>query len=119
MTGKASFIEADVQAAAGLRETASVYHLKTRKPQAGRQGWLIFAQRAAAAPPAAMARLECGYCGHFFIIQVLAAKQNPEVSYSSDWFRFTLKSGNPDSFLYCLHCEQNGPPLTTFFPGSD
>jgi hypothetical protein len=135
LTGKASFVEADVQMTTNQvsdvydapgrkpeRRLLAHYQLKTRKPRLGREGWRLFCERVGDQGTHRMVALSCGFCGHVFVIQILRAIDllaseatggRPAAlpaSYGSDWFKFM----NPDyegvPSLYCLHCEQNGAP---------
>lgn len=135
LTGKASFVEADVQMTTNQvcdvydapgrkpeRRLLSHYQLKTRKPRIGREGWRLFRERFDDQGTSRMVALSCGYCGHIFVVQVLrsidplaseaAAGQAPgqPASYSSDWFRFMHADLEGKTSLFCLHCEQNGEP---------
>ena len=136
MTGKASFVEADVQmttnaviddAAPPSDKLLAHYQLATRKPRTGDQGWKLFWERVAEGARHRTARLDCGYCGHLFVVQVLSnldplaseltggrAPAKP-ASYSSDWFKFMHEDYSGQPSLYCPHCEQQGPPRRVEF----
>lgn len=121
-TGKASFVEADVEMTTnhagevydfpGFRPQRRVlahFQLKTRQPQAGRQGWEIFRRRFGDdANPLVV--LACGFCGHFFVVHVLSSVEPQPASYGSDWFSFMNSEYEGEPRLYCLHCEQDGRP---------
>lgn len=138
-TGKASFIEADIQmttnqvaevvdapGAKPERRLLAHYQLKTRRPRAGAQGWRLFRERAGAAGTDQLVVLSCGFCRHSFVVQVLAAidplalegashrPPGQPASYGSDWFRFMHEGFEGAASLYCLHCEQNGVPGVKF-----
>lgn len=134
MTGKASFVEADVHTTTnavvdGLQPPNKLlahYQLVTRRPRTGDQGWKLFWERVAENASHRTARLECGYCGHLFVIQVLStldplaceltggrAPARP-ASYACDWFKFMHEDYAGQPSLYCLHCEQKGPPRVEF-----
>jgi hypothetical protein len=138
-TGKASFVEADIQMTtnqvaevlelpgkAPERRLLAHYQLKTRKPLTGSQGWRLFAERAQDAGTGRLVELNCSFCGHRFVIQVLAAIDplSSEVtqgrapghpaSYASDWFKFMNSDYEGTPSLYCFHCEQNATPRVKF-----
>src|SRR5262245_32117947 len=77
LLGKASFVEADIRMTTNqLTEgeagrLLSHYRLETRRPRTGVQGWGLFQERLLDPGPHLSARLECGYCGHHFYLQVL------------------------------------------------
>lgn len=138
MTGKASFVEADVRMTtnsladvAGAGEAPRTrllahYQLETRRPRAGLQGWKLYDERVGGETPHRVAALVCGFCGHRYIVQVLASADplasdltggrgpGAPASYSSDWFRFVDESFEGPTDLGCLHCEQNGPAEAEF-----
>lgn len=135
MTGKASFIEADIEmtthnvaevfdapGGAGRQRLLAHYRLHTRRPVMGTQGWRLFEERLLTPVGHRTVRLRCGYCGHDFVIQVLskldplasdaAGGRSPGLpaSYSADWFRFMHSDYEGRPALYCLRCEQNSQP---------
>ena len=76
MTGKASFVEADVRMTTNSVADASEgggqppaprllahYQLETRRPRAGLQGWRLYDERVGGALPHRTVALTCGYCG--------------------------------------------------------
>lgn len=142
LTGKASFVEADVRAttrglsevleASGERrgpELLAHFQLATRRPRTGTTGWELFLERVAAGSPHGTVRLDCGWCGHLFFIQILRqAAEGPSAldplaseaaggrapgrpaSYSAEWFRFMHEDFQGEPSLNCPHCEQRGAP---------
>lgn len=135
LTGKASFVEADIRTTTrGLSEVLestgerrgpellSHFQLSTKPPRTGSIGWELYLERVAAPSPHRAMRLECGYCGHVFIVQVLAAvtppasleteKQAPgrPASFNAEWFSFMHEDFQGDPSLNCPHCEQRGVP---------
>lgn len=135
LTGKASFVEADVRMTTNSvvstderspQRLVAHYELVTRRPRTGDQGWRLFEERVGGGPPHRTARLQCGYCGHLFVVQVLSsmdplasdltggrAPARP-ASYSSDWFRFMHEDYQGQPSLYCAHCEQQSAPRVDF-----
>ncbi|MBI3552862.1 MAG: hypothetical protein HY077_10120 [Elusimicrobia bacterium] len=138
-TGKASFVEADVEmttnqladvsnapGAAPERRLLAHYRLKTRKPHSGGEGWRLFRDRAGAAGTDQLVALACGFCGHFFVVQVLSAldplaseatRGRPPAqpaSYASDWFEFMHSDYSGTPSLYCLRCETDGSPRVKY-----
>lgn len=113
MTGRASFVEADVH-----RNPDNTARLDTRAPRSGLQGWQLYLERAAGGGPHVTASLQCGWCRHLFIVQIHAA---PEAglapSYDSDWFRFFPERGAGEPSLSCPRCEQESRPAVCFLPG--
>jgi hypothetical protein len=135
MTGKASFVEADVQLTTNAvieaekeaaRQLVAHYQLVTRKPRTGDQGWRLFEERVGAGVRHRTAVLQCGYCGHLFVVQVLSSidplasdmtggrPPAKPASYSSDWFKFMHEDFAGQSSLYCAHCEQKSAPSVDF-----
>lgn len=124
LLGKASFVAAEIHSAdhqvQGER-LLSHYEVQTRKPRTGSQGWYLFEARFAPAPEDHPTALECGYCGHLFVIDV-SPSSNPlsaalgsrrggaPASYASDWFRFPGDGGRREAVLSCGRCEQRGRP---------
>jgi hypothetical protein len=144
MTGKASFVEADVEMttnsiaevldppsqARGQRLLAH-FRLSTRKPASGIQGWRLYEKRVLLEPAGHQTiRLECGYCGHHYFVQILTALDplaneatsgrppGRPASYSSDWFRFMHADYEGEPSLYCLRCEQDGVPSVRHLEGA-
>lgn len=134
MTGKASFVEADVRMTTNSVADASEgggqppaprllahYQLETRRPRAGLQGWRLYDERVGGALPHRTVALTCGYCGHRFIVQVLSSIDplaseltggkgpGSPASYASDWFSFVDERYEGPTELSCSHCEQRGP----------
>ena len=137
LMGKASFVEADVEltthrvadspAGRGAAEAGRLlahFRLKTRKPRTGVQGWDLFEERLSDPGPHRAVRLECGYCGHQFFIQILAALDPLSIqpgqgagepaSYASAWFEFAHEGRQGRESLSCPRCEQIGPPSVSF-----
>lgn len=135
--GKASFVEADVRmttnnmaeggaSASGQAKLLAHYHLKTRTPRAGAQGWRLYAERLGGPRPRRVVALECGYCRHHFVIEVLASLDplasdltggkgpGDPASYTADWFRFMHENFEGAASLFCLRCEQHGRPRVHF-----
>jgi hypothetical protein len=138
-TGKASFVEADIEMTTNQvaeildapggkpeRRLMAHYQLRTHKPRAGRQGWQLFRERFGAAGTNQLVVLTCGFCGHHYVVQVLAAidplamegsgakPPGTPASYGCDWFRFMHSDYEGTPSLYCVHCEQNGVPGVKF-----
>ena len=124
LTGKASFVEADVQMTTnhaadiydfpGLRPERRVlahFRLTTRTPRRGRQGWELFRQRR----DAALVVLTCGFCRHLFVLQIMSAVEPQPAAYGSDWFSFMNSDYEGEPRLNCTHCEQDGRPGVKFF----
>ncbi len=139
LTGKASFVEADVQMTTNAvvdepqppaQKLIAHYQLTTRRPRTGDQGWRLFEERVGAGVRHRTARLDCGYCGHVFVIQILSILDplagdltggRPPArpaSYSSDWFKFMHEDYAGEPSLYCPHCEQNSAPRVDFLISS-
>jgi hypothetical protein len=139
MTGKASFVEADVHMTTnsvadvsegsgrpGQPRLLAHYQLETRPPRAGATGWRLYDERVGGAPPHRTVLLACAYCGHRYAIQVLTSidplaseltggkSPGSPASYSSDWFRFTDERYDGPTELYCFHCEQRGEAAASF-----
>lgn len=135
LTGKASFVEADIEMTtnnvaevfdapgrpAGQRLLAH-YRLATRRPVVGEQGWRLYEERLCEPVGHRTVLLKCGYCGHHFVIQVLS-KLDPlaadalggrgparPASYTADWFRFMHEDYQGRPSLSCPRCEQNSEP---------
>lgn len=138
LTGKASFVEADVKATTrGLSEVLessgerrgpellSHFQLSTRPPRTGSGGWELYLERVAAPSPHRTVELSCGWCGHEFYVQVLTALDplasreaggrapGRPASFSSDWFSFMHEDFQGEPNLNCPHCEQRGEPRIT------
>ena len=122
-TGKASFIEAEIQTASDrawevsdppgrgpLRRVVTHFRLRTRSPRAGKQGWQLFRERSRFP----LTALGCGFCGHWYVIEVLSAGAAQPASYEGDWFSFTHSDFQGGARLFCLHCEQDGRPRVKF-----
>ena len=138
MIGKASFVSAQVCATsnsltevidAGGRpprmRLLSHYQLETQKPRSGSQGWRLFEHWARARTAHGLICLECGYCGHTYMLQVLpgepmaAGPGDPRplgrpASYRSSWFSFPDEDFEGEASLNCGHCEQRCPPEVNF-----
>lgn len=139
LTGKASFVEADIRMTtnsvtelsepSGLARGSALlahFQLETHRPRAGSQGWRLYEERVGLGPRHRTAVLECGYCRHHFVIQILSALDplsseatggRPPArpaSYTAEWFRFMHIGFDGDSRLYCFHCEQDGPARVSF-----
>ena len=125
-TGKASFVEAEVAATTNhaadvydppgkppLRRVLAHCQLTTRSPRGGRQGWRLFHERAGGP----LTLLGCGFCGHWFVIQVLSTVEPNPASCGGDWFSFTRPDLEGAARLFCVHCEQDGRPLVKFLSG--
>lgn len=133
LTGKASFVEADVRMTSnnvGLgQKLLAHYHLATRQPRSGAQGWRLYDQRAAGRGPHLTVSLQCGWCRHVFIVQVLAAldplasdetggkSAGLPASYSAEWFRFLPERYEGEPCLSCPRCEQESRPRVRFLGG--
>ena len=128
LTGKASFVRAQVRQAAGtpadIRDgkcrklgarPAAHHDLDTEPPRTGTQGWTLFCQAALARPPAPLERLECGYCGHLYFLDISGATPAGEdAAYDADWFSFSSPSRLGEPSLSCPHCEQAQTPRVRF-----
>ncbi len=136
MTGKASFVEADIEMTtnnvaevydpAGGRSDQRLlahYRLTTRRPVMGSGGWRLFEERLLSPVGHRTVLLRCGYCSHHFVVQVLS-KLDPlasdttggrpparPASYTADWFRFMHADYEGTPSLRCPRCEQNSEPL--------
>lgn len=131
LTGKASFVEADIQATtSGVSEVLDAkgvsrgrrllchHELATRPPLTGSGGWELFSRLGEAAAHEAV-RLECGWCGHHFIIELLprpGGEKTPgrATSYRSPWFSFMHSDFTGEASLSCPRCEQKGPAGVRF-----
>ncbi|MBI5631664.1 MAG: hypothetical protein HY921_12370 [Elusimicrobia bacterium] len=142
MTGKASFVEAEIgltthnvldQAEASRpssQRLLSHYQLSTRKPRTGSQGWRLFEERVGLDHLHQTVELECAYCGHLFIIQILSSidplaveipgqpSPGKPASYSSDWFTFMHRDYQGSPSLSCTHCEQKQEPKVRYLAAS-
>lgn len=133
-SGRASFVEADVRmtthSVADVSEAAgrpfaprllTHYHLRTASPRGGAAGWSLFLERVPGSQHQTVA-LDCLYCGHRFVVQVLTAidplaneltgSKGPgaPASYASEWFRFLHQDYDGPAYLNCPRCEQPGAP---------
>jgi hypothetical protein len=135
-TGKASFVRAHVnQTASVLAEvydrrgkplgTRMLAHhkLETEPPRTGMQGWSLFAEQTGPAVPPAprppLVRLECGFCGHLFFVEIRRREQagGDPASYAASWFSFMDRSYQGEPALACPHCEQSSAPGVQFMSG--
>ena len=126
LTGKASFVEADIQATtsgvsevvdeaggSGGRRLLCHFELNTRQPLTGSRGWDLFARRLREGAGRQAVRLECGWCGHHFVIELLPREGGEKplgraASYRSRWFSFMHSDFTGEASLSCPHCEQKG-----------
>jgi hypothetical protein len=124
MLGKASFVRADLLAAdhhigPGQR-ILSHYDVETRRPRTGTEGWFLFERRFGPDLADRPAALECGYCGHLYVID-LPVEADPlaaavgggrplglPVSCASNWFEYPVDGRTGPATLSCGHCEQIG-----------
>lgn len=139
MIGKASFVEAMIRATSNsLTEVIgtggqpsemrllSHYQLETNKPRSGSQGWRLFEHWSRRRTAHALVCLECAYCGHTYLLQVLPGSDplatgagDPRTlgrpaSYRASWFSFPDEDFEGEASLNCAHCEQLSPPEVTF-----
>ncbi|MBI5209106.1 MAG: hypothetical protein HY927_03940 [Elusimicrobia bacterium] len=90
LTGRASFVEATVLASQA--ELSYVVdqsgkslgprmlqrrRLGTGSPRTGTQGWTLFLDAFRDSVPEAMVDLECGYCGHMYVVRILLPAPRP------------------------------------------
>jgi hypothetical protein len=132
-TGKASFVRANVsQTTSALAEIydrrgkplgsrmLAHHKLETEPPRTGMQGWSLFAgQTGPAAPQPAVVRLECGFCGHYFFVEIRQREKTggDPASYAASWFSFMDRSYQGEPALACPHCEQSSAPGVQFMSG--
>jgi len=135
MTGKASFVMAQVnQTNNALAEVYDrrgrplgtrmlAYHkLETEPPRTGMQGWDIFAEQTGPTVPAPrppLVRLECGFCGHLFFVEIHRQEdtEGEPASYAASWFSFMDRSYQGEPALACPRCEQSSAPGVQFLSG--
>ena len=142
LTGKASFVRARVsQVVDALAEVydrrgrplgakmLSQHRLENDPPRSGMQGWSLFAAQAEAAavvPPgrSILVSLECGFCKHYFLINILqpepadrplSTSGDPTpASYAASWFSFMTRDYQGEASLACPRCEQSSLPGVRF-----
>lgn len=134
LTGKASFVRARTTSTTNamaqlidrhgrpLGQKLLAHHqLETEPPRTGIQGWDLFERHAAAAggPREPLLRLECGYCGHQFLIRIDGrscgdCRSVDTGSYRSTWFALMESSYQGEPSLSCVHCEQKSVPGVRF-----
>ncbi|MBI5241842.1 MAG: hypothetical protein HY926_15325 [Elusimicrobia bacterium] len=128
LTGKASYVKSHVdQTTSALAEVydrqgrslgsrlLAHHRLATEPPRTGTQGWELLAAHAGpSASGQALVRLECGFCGHLFFIEI--GKPGPAeapprgASYAASWFSFMGRDYEGEPALSCPHCEQSSVP---------
>lgn len=139
LTGKASYVKAHVnQTNSALAEVydrkgrslgarmLACHKLETDPPRTGRQGWELFAQRAAPRSPggaaAPLVRLECGFCGHLFFVEIRRPAPDEAApraaAYAASWFSFMDQDYEGDPALACPHCEQSSVPGVQYGAGA-
>lgn len=125
LTGKASFVEADVRMTTNSLVNAAQprllahFQLETGRPRGGATGWKLYDEKVGPHPRRRTVVLACAYCGHRFVLQMQppaeALAGAAPASYSSDWFRFMHVSLEGPADLFCAHCEQQGEPAKVEF----
>jgi hypothetical protein len=139
LTGKASYVKARVhQTTSAVAEVydrrgkplgsrmLAQHRLETAPPRTGRQGWELFVARTGPASPGeagpALVRLECGFCGHRFFIELSGAAAGsapPQAaSYAASWFSFMGRHYRGEPSLSCPHCEQSSVPGVRYGAGA-
>ena len=137
LTGKASYVKAHVnQTNSALAEVydrkgrslgarmLACHKLENDPPRTGRQGWELFARHAdqarSARPP--LVRLECGFCGHLFFVEIrkpAPGEETPQAAaYAASWFSFMDQDYEGDPALACPHCEQSSVPGVQYGSGA-
>jgi hypothetical protein len=134
-TGKASFVAAQVRLVTNAvaevydrrgqplgQRLLSHHRLQTQPPRTGSQGWALFARTYARPAGDVLVSLQCGYCGHIFMLTFTPAGPDSAVgtadaqpaSYASDWFTFMHSSYQGEPSLSCPHCEQRSIPHVSY-----
>lgn len=147
ITGKASFVAASVRRTTDA--IAEVYdhrgrplgqkllshnELETAPPRTGPQGWKLFSTQTQNKGLRSAVSLECGFCGHLFIISLsgekrttkacgigssagpgsLPAAQAEASSFHAPWLSFMDRAYQGEPSLCCPHCEQSSVPRVQF-----